>query len=72
MRNKEEVIIFQNQSHLVQQHFKNCGVCPTLLDIALATDIMVQFVSKGYSDKLKDRFDNFEIYIDEKYRGGDK
>lgn len=68
MRSKEEAIIFQNQSHLVQRHFTSCGICPDLLDIALATDIMVQFVSQGYNEKVKERFDNFEKYIDEKYK----
>jgi len=71
MRTKDEIITFQNQSHLVQRHFQDCGVCPTLLDIALATDIMVEFANKGFSKELKNRFDNFEKYIDEKYRGND-
>lgn len=71
MKNKEEIIVFQNQSHLVQQHFNNCGICPTLLDICLATDLMVKFATEGYSKELKTRFDNFEIYIADK-KGGNQ
>lgn len=66
MKSKDEIIVFQNQSHLVQQHFNNCGICPSLLDICLATDLMVKFATEGYSKELKTRFDNFEIYIEDK------
>jgi hypothetical protein len=69
MRTKEETIIFQNQSHLIQEYFKNCNVCPDLLDIVLATDIMVLYITDGYSKSLNVRFDNFQKYINEKYKG---
>jgi len=69
MKSKEEQIVFQNQSHLVQKHFENCGVCPTLLDVCLATDLMVEFATKGYSKELKSRFDNMEKYLNEQYHG---
>lgn len=67
MRTKEEQIVFQNQSHLVQKHFENCGICPTLFDVCIATDIMVEFAIKGYSKELKSRFDKMERYFDEEY-----
>ena len=69
MKSKEEQIVFQNQSHLVQKHFENCGVCPTLLDVCLATDLMVEFATKGYSKELKSRFDTMEKYLNEQYHG---
>lgn len=62
-RNKEEIIVFQNQSHLIQQHFHNCGYCPTLFEIALATDLMVEFAVYGYSTELRKRFDAMESHI---------
>jgi glutaminase len=68
-KTKEEQIVFQNQSHLVQKYFNDCGICPDLLDIALATDIMVQFAINGFNKELKERFDNFQIYCNEKYKG---
>jgi len=67
-RTKEEQIVFQNQSHLVQKHFDNCGMCPDLLDICLATDLMVEFATKGFSKEVKDRFDKMEIYLQSKYQ----
>jgi hypothetical protein len=67
-KTKEEQIVFQNQSHLVQKYFNDCGICPDLLDIALATDIMVQFAISGFSKDLKERFDNFQKYCNEKYK----
>lgn len=66
-RSKDEMIVFQNQSHLVQKYFNDCNICPDLLDIALATDIMVEFAIKGFSKELKTRFDNFQKYCEEKY-----
>jgi hypothetical protein len=68
MKNKDQIIVFQNQAHLVQRHFQDCGVCPTLLDIALATDLMVLFATEGFSKELKERFENFEKYVDKKYK----
>lgn len=65
-RTKEEIIIFQNQSHLVQKYFTECGVCPTLFEIALATDIMVDFAMNGPTTKVKDRFSSFETYLKER------
>ncbi len=69
MRSKDEIIVFQNQSKLIQEHFKNCGICPDLLDISLATDLMVEFCLFGYSKQLKERYDNMEKYLNEKYKG---
>lgn len=66
MKTKEEQIIFQNQSHLVQRYFEACGVCPSLMDICMATDLMVRWGTEGYSKELKGRFDNLDIYIESK------
>lgn len=63
MRTKEETIIFQNQSHLIQKHFENCGFCPTLLEIALATDVMVDFATKGPTKEVLIRFEKMEAHI---------
>lgn len=68
-KSKDEMIVFQNQSSLVQKYFKDCGICPDLLDIALTTDLMVKFCIEGYSNELKGRFDNLQKYLDEKYKG---
>jgi hypothetical protein len=69
MKNKEEIIVFQNQSQLVERYFTNCGICPDLLDICLVTDLMVEFATKGYSPELKTRFEKMEVYLNKQYRG---
>lgn len=66
-RTQQEAIVFQNQSHLIQKHFSECGYCPTLLEIALATDLMVDFALNGYSSELKKRFDNMETHMKSSY-----
>ena len=62
-RNKEEIIVFQNQSHLVQKYFNDCGMCPSLLTIALATDVMVDFALNGPTKSVLDRFEKMEAFI---------
>lgn len=68
-RTKEQSIVFQNQSHLVQRHFEQCNICPSLKDIALGTDLMVRFALEGYSKELGDVMDRYEEYIQKEYRG---
>jgi len=62
-KSKDEVIIFQNQSHLVQKWFQDCNICPTLFEIALATDVMVDFAMYGPTKDVIDRFTKLENYI---------
>lgn len=72
MRTKEESIIFQNQSHLVQRYFQDCGMCPSLLTIALATDVMVDFAMKGPTKEVLTRFEKMEHYIQEERKKNGK
>ena len=62
-RTKEELIVFQNQSSLVQRYFNDCGICPSLLTIALATDVMVDFALNGPTKAVLERFEKMEKYI---------
>jgi len=67
-RTDQDRIMFQNQSHLVENYFKSCNICPDLYDICLATDLMVEYVKYGSKSKeLAERFDKFQQYIEEKY-----
>lgn len=73
MRTKEETIIFQNQSHLIQKYFQDCGMCPSLLTIALATDVMVDFAMRGPTKEVLTRFEKMEAFIqEEKSKNGKK
>ena len=69
-RSSQHQIIFQNQSHLVQKYFESCNICPSLEDIALATDLMVRFCQEGYSKELSDLFERFDSHISKKYKEG--
>jgi hypothetical protein len=62
-RDSQHQITFQNQSHLIERHFENRGIKPKLMDICLATDLMVRFCQEGYSKELSDLFDRFESHI---------
>ncbi len=64
-RTKDQIIIFQNQSHLVQRHFQDCGMCPSLLLIALSTDVMVDFAINGPTKEVLTRFEKMEKHINE-------
>jgi hypothetical protein len=65
-RTKDEIIIFQNQSHLVQKWFSECGICPTLFDLALATDVMVDFCINGPTKQVQERFTKLNNYLESK------
>ena len=67
-RSSQHQIVFQNQSHLVQRYFEQCGICPSLEDICLATDLMVRFCKEGYSKELNEIFKRFDIHIQNNYK----
>lgn len=67
-RTKEEQIVFQNQSHLVQKYFQDCNMCPSLLTIALATDVMVDFCLNGPTKEVLTRFEKMDAFIKEEKR----
>jgi len=71
LKSKDEIIVHQNQSHLVLKNFEMHGIKPDFFDICLVTDLMVQFAMYGYSKELKARFDKMKIYIEEKYNIND-
>ena len=64
-RTKDQIIVFQNQSHLIQKYFSDCGMCPSLLLIALSTDVMVDFAVNGPTKEVLARFEKMEKYIQE-------
>ena len=66
-RTDQDRIMFQNQSHLIMNYFGNCGMCPDLLDICRATDMMVEYIKFPKDKSVIDRFNKFQEYIQEKY-----
>tara|TARA_R110000823_G_scaffold209059_1_gene339348 strand:- start:76 stop:291 length:216 start_codon:yes stop_codon:yes gene_type:complete len=67
-RSTQHQIIFQNQSHLVQRYFEQCGICPTLQDLCLATDLMSRFCQEGFTKELSELFHRFETHIQKEYK----
>ena len=67
-RSSQHQIVFQNQSHLVQRYFEQCGICPSLEDICLATDLMTRFCQEGYTKELNELFTRFDAHIEKKYK----
>lgn len=68
MNNKEKVIVLQNQSHLVERWFQNKGFKADLFDIAMATDVMSDFVLNGMTKEVIQRFKTMDEYLDKKYK----
>ena len=67
-RENQDRIMFQNQSHLVENYFSHQGIKPELYDICLATDLMVEYVKYGSTSKdVRRRFEGFQEYIEKKY-----
>jgi hypothetical protein len=56
------------QEHLIQRHFEQMNISPTLMDICLATDLMTRFCQEGYTKELGDLFERFESHIDKQYK----
>ena len=67
MRQKEEQIVWQNQSHLSRQWFVDHQIRPDLLDICLVTDVLVQFCQLGPTKEVKERMETMKQYLSKKY-----
>jgi len=70
-KSKDELIVYQNQSHLVLKNFELNGIKPDFFDICLVSDLMTQFAMYGYSKDLKARFDKMKVYLEERYNIND-
>ena len=72
-RSNTDRIMFQNQSHLVENYFNHQEIKADLYDICLATDLMVEYTKWGSKhEQLKDRFVKFQSYIQNKYASKNK
>jgi hypothetical protein len=71
-RTKDQIIVFQNQSNLIRQYFQDRGISPSLLLLALATDVMVDFAMNGPTKEVLKRFEKMEAYIIEETKKNDQ
>jgi hypothetical protein len=67
MRSNEDRIMFQNQSHLVQKYFADCGICPSMWDLARMTDVMVMYVKHGRCEVTETAFKRADEHIKATY-----
>lgn len=67
MRQKEEQIVWQNQSHLARQYFVDLEIKPDLFDICLVTDVLVAFCQQGPTKEIQERMKTMKTYLTEKY-----
>jgi len=63
MRQREEAIVWQNQSHLVQRYAEQRGLNLTLFDICRVTDVMTEYVITGRDKSVTQKLEAIESYF---------
>ena len=63
MDEKQKQIIRQSQGKLVLDYFNSCGKCVSLKDMVGITEVMVDYVSNGYSKELGERLNKIDEHI---------
>lgn len=63
MDDKQKQIIRQSQSKLVLDYFNSCDKCVTLKTLVGITEVLVDYVSNGYSKDLGERLDKIDEHI---------
>lgn len=66
-QSKELQIATQSNLKLVVEYMNSCGKCLSLLEVVQITTVLNDFVEKGYSKELKERFQKIdELVFDKK------
>lgn len=63
MRTKDESIVWQNQSHLVQKYIQDRGIKISLTDMCRITDVMMEYALKGRDKDTLNKLDAVEAYL---------
>lgn len=66
MRTKEECIVWQNQSHLVQRYLDSKGYNAPLSEICRITDVMTEYALSGRTKEALQKLDAVDNYLKEK------
>ena len=66
MQSKERQIASQSSLRLVNDWAINCGKCLELKEMVAITNVIVDYVEKGYSKELGDRLDKIQEYLNHK------
>jgi hypothetical protein len=65
-QSKERQIASQSSLRLVNDWANSCGKCLTLKELVAITNVIVDYVEKGYSKELGDRLDKIQEHLDHK------
>jgi len=63
MLTTQQSIIKQSQLKQSLDYFKTCGHCPSLKELFALTEVFCDYVENGYTDKLKERSDSVQVYL---------
>ena len=65
-QSKERQIATQSSLRLVNDWANSCGKCLELKELVAITNVIVDYVEKGYSKELGDRLDKIQEHLDHK------
>jgi len=65
-QNKDRQIATQSSLRLVNDWANSCGKCLELKELVAITNVIVDYVEKGYSKELGDRLDKIQEHLDHK------
>jgi hypothetical protein len=65
-QNKDRQIATQSSLKLVNDWANSCGKCLELKELVAITNVIVDYVEKGYSKELGDRLDKIQEHLDHK------
>lgn len=66
MQSKERQIATQSSLKMVLDWSNTCGKCLTLKEVVGITNVIVDYVEKGYSKEIGNRLDAIQEHIDNK------
>ena len=65
-QSKERQIASQSSLKLVNDWAASCGKCLELKELVAITNVIVDYIEKGYSKELGDRLDKIQEHLDHK------
>jgi hypothetical protein len=65
-QNKDRQIATQSSLRLVNDWANSCGKCLELKELVAITNVIVDYVEKGYSKELGERLDKIQEHLDHK------
>jgi hypothetical protein len=64
MLTTQQSIIKQSQLKQSLDYFRSCGHCPNMSELIALTEVFCEYVEKGYTPQVKERFTQVQQYLD--------